>query len=193
MEGVDEAVRGYIDGIPPEHRPLFDRLHRLILAVHPGAAVVLAYQIPTYKVGNRRLYVGAWKHGVSIYGWQQGRDAGFTARHPRSRRARGPSSCGPMTRPASPMPSPATWCAPPWRPNQNPAAALTRRQRPAHPRTRRIRSTRRRAAATAARAPAPSCLPSRRARSHTRGRCGPSTRTRPSPLTAEEDLLIPLG
>jgi len=75
-------VRDYIDAITPGHRALFDRLHRLILAAHPGAAVIMSYQIPTYKVGNRRLYVGAWKHGLSLYGWQQGRDAGFTARHP---------------------------------------------------------------------------------------------------------------
>jgi uncharacterized protein YdhG (YjbR/CyaY superfamily) len=79
---VDEAVREYINAIDPGHRPLFDRIHRLILAAHPDAAVVLSYQIPAYKVGNRRLHVGVWKHGVSIYGWQQGRDAGFTARHP---------------------------------------------------------------------------------------------------------------
>lgn len=79
---MDEAVRAYIDAIPAGHRPLFDRLHRLILAAYPEAAVVLSYQMPTYKVGGRHLYIGAWKHGVSIYGWQQGRDAGFTARHP---------------------------------------------------------------------------------------------------------------
>jgi uncharacterized protein YdhG (YjbR/CyaY superfamily) len=79
---VDEAVRGYIDAIPAEHRPLFDRIHQLILAAHPGAAVALSYKMPAYKVGNCRLYVGAWKHGVSIYGWKQGRDAGFTTRHP---------------------------------------------------------------------------------------------------------------
>jgi len=79
---VDEAVRGYIDAIPSGHRPLFDRLHELILAAYPDAAVVLSYKMPAYKVGSSRLYVGAWKHGVSIYGWQQGRDAGFTARHP---------------------------------------------------------------------------------------------------------------
>jgi uncharacterized protein YdhG (YjbR/CyaY superfamily) len=86
---VDEAVRGYIDAIPPGHRALFDRIHRLILAAHPGVAVVLSYQIPTYKIGNRRLYVGAWKHGVSIYGWQQDRDAGFTARHPALKTSKG--------------------------------------------------------------------------------------------------------
>lgn len=75
-------MRDYIDGIPAEHRPLFDRLHRLILEAHPGAAVVISYRIPTYKVGSRRLHVGAWNHGVSLYGWQQGRDAGFATRHP---------------------------------------------------------------------------------------------------------------
>src|SRR5258708_20088408 len=64
--GMDQAMQAYIDGIAPEHRPLFDRLHRLILAAHPDAAVVLSYQIPTYKVGGRRLYLAAWKHGVSI-------------------------------------------------------------------------------------------------------------------------------
>lgn len=75
-------MRDYIDGIPAEHRPLFDRLHRLILEAHPGAAVVISYRIPTYKVGSRRLHVGAWNHGVSLYGWQQDRDAGFATRHP---------------------------------------------------------------------------------------------------------------
>jgi uncharacterized protein YdhG (YjbR/CyaY superfamily) len=88
-EGMDEAVQAYIDGIAPEHRPLFDRLHRLILAAHPDATVVLSYQIPTYKVGGRRLYVGAWKHGVSIYGWQQGREADFLSRYPALKTSKG--------------------------------------------------------------------------------------------------------
>jgi uncharacterized protein YdhG (YjbR/CyaY superfamily) len=86
---VDEAVRGYIDAIPPEHRPLFDRIHRLILAAYPHVTVVLSYRMPTYKVGDRRLYVGAWQHGVSVYGWQQGREAGFTARHPGLKTSKG--------------------------------------------------------------------------------------------------------
>ena len=87
--GMDEAVKSYIDGIDPAHRPLFDRIHRLILTVHPDAAVVLSYQIPTYKVGRRRLYVGAWQHGISIYGWGHDRDGGFTARHPELRTSKG--------------------------------------------------------------------------------------------------------
>jgi hypothetical protein len=86
---MDEAVQIYIDGVDPTYRPLFDRIHRLILAAHPEAAVALSYQIPTYKVGRRRLYVGAWQHGISIYGWQQDHDAGFTARHPELRTGKG--------------------------------------------------------------------------------------------------------
>lgn len=86
---MDDGVRKYIDAIAPEHRPLFDRLNRLVLETHPDAVVVLSYEIPTYKVGRRRLFLGAWKHGVSIYGWDQGRDAGFTARHPRLKTGKG--------------------------------------------------------------------------------------------------------
>jgi len=79
---MDDAAQEYIDAITPEHRPLFDRIHRLVLEVHPDAEVVLSYKIPTYKVGRYRLYVGVWKHGLSFYGWEQDRDAGFSARHP---------------------------------------------------------------------------------------------------------------
>jgi uncharacterized protein YdhG (YjbR/CyaY superfamily) len=86
---MDDAVRDYIDAIAPQHRPLFDRIHGLILEAHPDAAVVLSYQIPTYKVGRRRLFVGVWQHGVSVYGWQQGRDGGFTARHPELQTSKG--------------------------------------------------------------------------------------------------------
>jgi len=86
---MDEAVRNYMDGVDPAYRPLFDRVHRLIMAAHPGAEVALSYQIPSYKVGKRRLYVGAWQHGISIYGWGQDRDGGFTERHPELRTSKG--------------------------------------------------------------------------------------------------------
>jgi uncharacterized protein YdhG (YjbR/CyaY superfamily) len=86
---MEDRVRKYIDAIAPEHRALFDRFHRLIFEVHPDAALVLAYQMPTYKVGGRRLFVGVWKHGVSLYGWDEGRDAGFIARHPDLKTSKG--------------------------------------------------------------------------------------------------------
>lgn len=79
---VEDAVRDYIDAISSENRPLFDRMHRLVLEAHPTAEVVLSYKMPTFVVGDRRLHVGVWKHGLSLYGWEPGRDAGFASRHP---------------------------------------------------------------------------------------------------------------
>ena len=86
---MDDAVRDYIAAIAPEHRALFDRLQALVFEMHPEAAVVLSYHMPTYKVGRRRLFIGAWKHGISIYGWDQGREAAFAARHPKLVTGRG--------------------------------------------------------------------------------------------------------
>ena len=85
---MDEAVRGYIDAIPADHRPLFDRLDGLVRERHPDAEVVLSYQMPTYKVGPRRFYIGAWKHGLSFYGWGAGNDGGFLERHPTLKHAK---------------------------------------------------------------------------------------------------------
>jgi uncharacterized protein YdhG (YjbR/CyaY superfamily) len=79
---MDQAVADYIDGIDADRRPLFDRVHQLILEAVPGTAVILSYKMPTYVAGNRRLHVGVWKHGLSFYGWRQGQDGGFVARYP---------------------------------------------------------------------------------------------------------------
>ena len=87
--GMDDAVRAYIDSTAPEHRPLLDRLPRLVVEAYPDANVGISYDIPTYRVGRRRLFLGAWKHGVSIYGWSRGGDAGFTDRHPGLKSGRG--------------------------------------------------------------------------------------------------------
>jgi len=79
---MDDRVRAYTEAIAAEHRPLFDRVYRLVLEAHPEAVVVISYDIPTFKVGRRRFFVGVWRHGISLYGWQVGRDAGFVSRHP---------------------------------------------------------------------------------------------------------------
>jgi uncharacterized protein YdhG (YjbR/CyaY superfamily) len=85
----DDAVRDYIDAIAPDHRPLFDRLHRLVLELHPEATLLMLYKMPAYKVGGRRLFIGVWKHGVSMYGWSKDGDAGFTKRHPKLKTSTG--------------------------------------------------------------------------------------------------------
>jgi uncharacterized protein YdhG (YjbR/CyaY superfamily) len=86
---VDEAVQEYIEKIAAANRPLFDRLNRLILGAYPDAEVALSYGMPRYRMGGRRLYVGAWKHGLSVYGWAQGRETAFTARHPGVKTSKG--------------------------------------------------------------------------------------------------------
>lgn len=81
-EPMDDDVRGYIDAIPAGHRPLFDRLHQLILGAHPDVSLTLSYGMPAYRMGDRRLFLGVWKHGISVYGWRQDDDGGFVDRHP---------------------------------------------------------------------------------------------------------------
>jgi uncharacterized protein YdhG (YjbR/CyaY superfamily) len=80
------TVQEYVAAIPPQHRPLFDRVQQLVLDACPDAEVVLAYGMPTYRRGKRRLHLGVWKHGVSLYGWRA--DA-FLARHPHLQTSKG--------------------------------------------------------------------------------------------------------
>jgi uncharacterized protein YdhG (YjbR/CyaY superfamily) len=79
---MEDAVRAYVETIAADYRALFDRVHRLILQARPDASVGISYNMPTYRVGSSRLYVGVWTHGLSLYGWKQGGDGGFAARHP---------------------------------------------------------------------------------------------------------------
>ena len=79
---MTDDVAAYIDAIDAAHRPLFDRVYRLVMRVRPDARVVLSYKMPTYVVGTRQLHVGVWKHGLSFYGWNRDRDGGLVARHP---------------------------------------------------------------------------------------------------------------
>lgn len=77
---MDDPLRGYRNEMDSGFRPTFDRLHRLILATCPDADVALAYGMPAYRIGRRRLSVGAWQHGLSLY-VSPSRDGGFSARH----------------------------------------------------------------------------------------------------------------
>jgi hypothetical protein len=79
--GMDAAVSRYRDEMDMEYRPVFDRLHQLIMQACPDAQLALSYGMPTYRIGRRRLNIGAWKHGLSLY-VSPNRDGGFSARHP---------------------------------------------------------------------------------------------------------------
>lgn len=61
---------------------MWDRVERLVRERHPDVELRITYDMPTFVVGERRLPVGVWKHGLSLYGLHEDNDAGFIARHP---------------------------------------------------------------------------------------------------------------
>ena len=86
---VPADVEAYLDAIPPEHRPMWDRVDRLVRSLHPDVEVRITYDMPTFVVGERRLPIGVWKHGLSLYGLHESNDAGFIERHPELSSGRG--------------------------------------------------------------------------------------------------------
>jgi hypothetical protein len=85
----DREALAYIDAIDAANRPLFDRIDGLIRGAFLDVTLAWSYKMPTFVAGERRLYVAAWAHGVSLYGWSEDHDGGFVARHPELRSGRG--------------------------------------------------------------------------------------------------------
>ncbi len=79
---MDAAAEAYVDEIAPDSRALFDRIHGLIVGEFPDVEVGISYRMPVYRRGSRSLNVGAWKHGVSIYGFPEDRALSIIERHP---------------------------------------------------------------------------------------------------------------
>jgi uncharacterized protein YdhG (YjbR/CyaY superfamily) len=75
-------VAEYVDAIPVATRPLFDRVRGLIAEVAPDAAESMSYRMPTYRTASGGIHLAAWKHGVSLYGWDEAANAAFLQRHP---------------------------------------------------------------------------------------------------------------
>ena len=86
---MGDTVQDYIDTIPSEHRPLFDRVDGIIRAAFPEVAVELAYGMPVFRVGEHSLNVGVWSHGLSIYGGETIGSAEFKSRYPALNTSRG--------------------------------------------------------------------------------------------------------
>lgn len=64
---MNKEVQRYMDAVPEEQRPLFDKLYALIMGLYPNAEVVISYQIPTYRVKSGWVALGYWKDDVSLY------------------------------------------------------------------------------------------------------------------------------
>jgi uncharacterized protein YdhG (YjbR/CyaY superfamily) len=64
---ADEEMHRFLESIPSDKRPLFERLQSLIEGLYPDATLVLSYGVPTYKVKTGWIALGYWKDGVSVY------------------------------------------------------------------------------------------------------------------------------
>jgi uncharacterized protein YdhG (YjbR/CyaY superfamily) len=78
-----DSFEQYAEGVPAPFRPMFDRLHELILEVHPEADVVIQYQVPTYLVGKAKVFLGTWKQGVTLYTTDPKNVEEFRREHPK--------------------------------------------------------------------------------------------------------------
>jgi hypothetical protein len=72
----------YVAELGPEHRAAFDRVDALLRTGRDGVEVSISYGILKYAFEGRRVYLGVWKHGISLYGWSADADGGFAGRHP---------------------------------------------------------------------------------------------------------------
>ncbi len=80
---LSEEVIAYIEALPATHRPLFDRLHALILDELPEAEVVISYQIPLYRVGRRHVGLNPRRAGgLTLTTTSPDHIAEFKDRHP---------------------------------------------------------------------------------------------------------------
>jgi uncharacterized protein YdhG (YjbR/CyaY superfamily) len=95
--GEQDAVHAYLTAMPPAHRHLLERIQALIQQERPDAVPGISYKMLCWKIDDHRLYVGSWKHGLSIYGWSQDRELAITNRHPELQTSKGTIQLTPAT------------------------------------------------------------------------------------------------
>ena len=86
---MNKEVQLYVDAVPDERKPLFDRLHALIMGLYPNAEVVMSYRIPTYRAKSGWVALGSWKDGVSLYTNGAHHIAEFKAKYPAIKTGKG--------------------------------------------------------------------------------------------------------
>ena len=64
---MNQEVQSFMDAVPADRKPLFDRLHALITGLYPDAEVVISNAVPTYRAKPGWVALGYWKSGVSLY------------------------------------------------------------------------------------------------------------------------------
>ena len=80
---MNKEVQRYIDALPEERRPFFDKLQALILGLYPNAEVLMWYRMPTYRTKSGWVALANQKSYVSLYTNGAHHIAEFKARYPR--------------------------------------------------------------------------------------------------------------
>jgi uncharacterized protein YdhG (YjbR/CyaY superfamily) len=80
---MNDDVRRFIESIPADRRPLFERLRALIQNAYPDASLKLSYGVPTFKSKGGWVALGYWKGGVSIHTNGRHNIEEFNAAYPR--------------------------------------------------------------------------------------------------------------
>ncbi len=72
-----ETIDEYIESFPENVQGILEKLRDTIRKTAPGAAESISYQMPTFKLGKKRLaYFSAWKNHIGFYSVPIG-DAAF--------------------------------------------------------------------------------------------------------------------
>lgn len=86
---MNKDVQRFMDSVPKDRNPLYDKLHALIMGMYPDANVVISYGVPTYKAKSGWVALGYWKGGVSIYSNGPHHIAEFKEKYPAIKTGKG--------------------------------------------------------------------------------------------------------
>jgi uncharacterized protein YdhG (YjbR/CyaY superfamily) len=79
---MDQEVQRFIDAVPEERKPLFDKLRALIMDLYPNAEVLIWYRILTFRAKSGWVALANQKHYVTLYTNSADHIAGFKAEYP---------------------------------------------------------------------------------------------------------------
>ena len=86
---MKNEVQRYIEAVPEDRRPLFDKLQALIRNLYPDAEVLIWYHLLTFRKKPGWVALGYWKNGVSVYTNGPHHLAEFKAQYPHIKTGKG--------------------------------------------------------------------------------------------------------
>ena len=60
---LSSEIETYIASIPEEYRPIYDKLHDIIMSAAPDAELIVHNKNLQYSNANGKMWIGRWKGG----------------------------------------------------------------------------------------------------------------------------------